>query len=248
MSARSEKQHGFQQQENNSKMKAVDRFGNKKRQLVQCTAVVLLICSGLLLSRNTRGESITVLRADTTALSEWKQREFDGRTLYETIQMHGKSALRARSNGTASAFYREIEIDLETFPFMTWSWNVESAPENPLEREKRGDDYAARVYVVVKTGPFPWQLLALNYVWSMHDNAKASWPSPYSDKVVMIPVMRGKAGFGRWHTHQVNLKGDLEAVFGEAFSMIQGVAIMTDMDNTGKTATAYYGDIVFSSD
>jgi len=35
--------------------------------------------------------------------------------------------------------------------------------------------------------------------------------------------------------------------FGTEPLKISGVAIMTDTDNTGESATAYYGDIVFKT-
>ena len=43
-----------------------------------------------------------------------------------------------------------------------------------------------------------------------------------------------------------NVYDDYKRAFGEEPPIVNGVAIMTDTDDTGETATAYYGDIVFT--
>ncbi|MES9927398.1 MAG: DUF3047 domain-containing protein, partial [Candidatus Thiodiazotropha sp. 6PDIVS] len=45
-----------------------------------------------------------------------------------------------------------------------------------------------------------------------------------------------------------DIKQDFKTFFGEDVTEIDVVAIMTDTDNTDSTATAWYGDIYFSSD
>jgi len=49
----------------------------------------------------------------------------------------------------------------------------------------------------------------------------------------------------QWVTEERNLYEDYKKAFGLEPPMISGVAIMTDTDNTGDSATAFYGDIVF---
>ena len=115
-----------------------------------------------------------------------------------------------------------------------------------LENLKSGDDFAARVYIVVKAGIFPWQTKALNYVWSMNEIKDVFWSSPYTANVMMKAVNSGKGSMGQWHQHKVNVLEDLRSAFGKDFDKIDGVAIMTDIDNSGKSATAYYGGISFS--
>jgi len=206
----------------------------------------------LLLAGTTCGEAgetvVPVLRLDQQTLAKWEIKEFKGITVYEPLLEDGRAALRAVSRGTASAFYREMEVDLQKYPYLSWSWKVVEAPPNPIETEKRGDDFAARVYVVVKTGPFPWQVIAFNYVWSMGDTDIGKWVSPYTEKMKMKALNRGSGDFGNWITHRVNVAADLQAAFGTGATKISGVAVMTDMDNTGGSATAYYGEISFSAD
>jgi hypothetical protein len=48
-----------------------------------------------------------------------------------------------------------------------------------------------------------------------------------------------------WVDEERNIYEDYKKAFGEEPPMINGVAIMSDTDNTKEQATAYYGDIVF---
>ena len=49
-------------------------------------------------------------------------------------------------------------------------------------------------------------------------------------------------------TERRNVRADFRELFGESVRYVDAVAIMTDTDNTGGTAVAYYGDITFSSE
>jgi hypothetical protein len=48
-------------------------------------------------------------------------------------------------------------------------------------------------------------------------------------------------------TEERNLYQDYKHAFGEEPPMISGVAVVTDTDNTGESAVAYYGDILFKT-
>jgi hypothetical protein len=70
-------------------------------------------------------------------------------------------------------------------------------------------------------------------------------PNPYTDRVKMIVVESGEIKLNQWLNEERNVYEDYKKAFGEEPSMISGIAIMTDTDNTGESATAYYGDILF---
>ena len=101
--------------------------------------------------------------------------------------------------------------------------------------------------MVVKEGLFPWQTKALNYVWSNREEDRAYWPNPFTDKAVMIPVRSGSKGLGQWHSERVNVAEDYYRIFNKRISEAHGVAIMSDADNAGSSAVAYYGEIIFSN-
>ena len=71
-------------------------------------------------------------------------------------------------------------------------------------------------------------------------------PNPYTDRVKMIVIESGSDQAQQWLSEKRNILQDYRDIFGEDPPHISGVAIMTDSDNTGEAATAWYGDIVFS--
>ncbi len=181
------------------------------------------------------------------SLRGWERRDFAGETRYTLADIDGRRALRADSVAAASALYRRQRVDLQVTPFLNWSWRVEALVEGADPLTKAGDDYAARVYVVVRRGLFPWQTRALNYVWAgSNAPALSQWPNPFTEHAVMIPLRRGDDGLGRWQQQRVNVAEDYYRAFGERIRYIDGVALMTDTDNGGGQARAYYGELYFS--
>ena len=179
-------------------------------------------------------------------LDGWGVRSFVGETSYQLVEQQGRPVLKAQSLGTASALYKEIKVDLRQTPYLNWSWRIENIYSIKDQRVKAGDDFAARIYVVFKTGIFPWNTRALNYVWSNYAVDAAQWPNPFTDKAIMIPLRAGVSQTGQWHRERVNIREDYLRVFKEPIDSIDGIAIMTDGDNSGGAATAYYGTISFS--
>ncbi|MFN2355359.1 MAG: DUF3047 domain-containing protein [Desulfopila sp.] len=182
-------------------------------------------------------------------LSQWQQKEFEGTTSYTFTRDDAKKwVLKAHSDGSASGLAREIEVDLSTTPYLTWTWKVEKLPEVEDERTKEGDDYPARIYVIFSTGPWFWDTRALNYVWSTAMPVGASWPNAFTSKARMMAVQSGDDQLGGWVTEKRNVREDIATLFGIQVDTIEGIALMTDADNSSTEAVAYYGEIYFSAD
>lgn len=178
---------------------------------------------------------------------QWQPQVFAQETHYRIVSSERGPVLKAVANQSASGLYRRIQVDVEQTPFLNWSWKVDNIYAISNQQIKAGDDYPARVYVVIKTGIFPWQTRAINYVWSSKADTPAYWPNPFTANAVMIPLRFAEQGLGQWQVERVNIKADYRRVFGEELSSIQGVAIMSDADNAGGQAVAYYGPIYFSA-
>lgn len=175
----------------------------------------------------------------------WQRRDFEGRTEY-TAGAGEVAHVRAVADGGASALYREIEIDLEATPYLQWSWRVEQLPAIEAgETKKDGDDYGARVYVV-REGLFgKLTAEALNYAWSQRQPVGSLWPNAFTGRTMMWSVEQGDERVGEWLTYTRNVRADWRKAFGEDIRRIDGVAIMTDADNSGSRAEARYGTIRF---
>ena len=181
-------------------------------------------------------------------ITTWQEKSFVGNTQYEISDTdHGK-VLKAMTEGKASGLFKEVKVDLERTPYLNWSWQVQNIYSGNDERSKTGDDYPARIYVVVSGGVFFWKTRAVNYVWSSHQPAGVQWPNAYTDNARMLAVRSGDRQVGEWLTEKRNVREDFQALFGKDISKIDAIAVMVDGDNTGQSATARFGDIYFSAE
>jgi len=180
-------------------------------------------------------------------LSPWKEKVFKGHTLYTLKTTENGTVLHADSQGTASAFYNDIRIDLDKTPCLNWSWQIDHALDGLVETTKSGDDFAARIYVVVSGGLAFWNTRALNYVWSGSQPVGSSWPNAFTEKSFNVVVQSGPNKTGQWVHYSRNVRADFLSIMGQEFHSIDGIAIMTDTDNSSRSATANFGDIHFSS-
>jgi Protein of unknown function (DUF3047) len=184
-----------------------------------------------------------------SSLTGWKVKEFNGETKYSFINVDRTTVLKAESNAAASGLFYEKKIDLELTPVMNWRWRVELPLTKLNEQEKSGDDFAARVYVVVSGGLVFWNTKAINYVWANTTPKGKTWPNPFAgDHAMMVAVRSSDDKVGMWYTEKRNIRDDFKKLKGEDVRFIDAVALMTDTDNSSGKAVATYGDIYFTAD
>ncbi len=199
--------------------------------------------------------------------SDWEPLTFpkiSKHTEYTLVAEDGQTVVKAVSRGGASGLIRRINIDPEAWPVLSWRWKVSNIYKAGDVTRKEGDDYPARIYVTFRYDPdesgffeklryetakalygdYP-PAAAINYIWASSAPVETPVPNPYSDRAMMIAVESGGQAAGRWVSERRNILEDFRRVFGKSPPPISGVAIMTDSDNTGESATAWYGDIVF---
>ena len=207
-----------------------------------------LLCSLMLLTLSLRAETIALSDFAAEGLSGWSEKSFYGQTLYPVIEHSGDKVLSAESNNSASALYKKIRIDLDKTPYLNWSWLVVKHLGDINERQKDGDDYPARVYVVVSSGIFFWKTRAINYVWSNNQPEGSIWPNAYTNNTRMIALESGSHFLGQWRTEKRNISDDLRQQFGEGLRYIDGIVVMSDTDNSHGQALSYYRNLFFSSE
>lgn len=184
-------------------------------------------------------------------------------TTYSLVRDGEQIVVKAASQASSSGLTREVQIDPKEYPIIQWHWKVSNILKAGDVKKKAGDDYPARIYVTFQYdgtkvglldkakyeaakliyGRYP-PLGAINYIWESGAPVGTAVPNPFTDRVHMIVVESGPSKLNTWVTEERNIYDDYKRVFGEEPPMISGVAIMTDTDNTGESATAYYGDIV----
>jgi hypothetical protein len=174
----------------------------------------------------------------------WEKKIFKGETVYRAALEEGRHAVKAESRSTASALIYRVSLDPVAHPKLSWSWKIVRTIGKGDERTKAGDDYAARVYVVFPSTLF-WRTRAVNYIWANRLPRGAFLPNAYTGNAVMVAVESGDGNAGRWIDEERDLVGDYRRAFGEDPPEIGAVGIMTDTDNTGEEAVAWYGAIRF---
>ena len=182
------------------------------------------------------------------SIDGWKNKSFSGSTDYHIIQLDKLMVLKAESHSGASGLFKEQRIDLLKTPYLNWRWRIDRRLENLDEQSKLGDDYSARVYVVVSGGWAFWKTRAINYVWAGNTAKGTIWPNAFAgDSAMMLAIRSSDDKTHTWYQEKRNIMQDLKEQFDTDIRYIDAVAIMTDTDNANGHATAYYGDIYFSA-
>lgn len=208
-----------------------------------CIATCIFSVTQTLYADEHTCRSYLLLDLEARGISDWKNKSFAGNTRYQIISEDGNKILKAVSNDAASALYIDMKIDLLKYPFLEWQWKAEQRVHQLDEKTKTGDDYAARVYVVARTGLFPWQVKAINYVWSFDSPKGDFWQNPFTQRAIMVSMRSAVHRTGDWQRERVDIRADFKRYFGLDINRIDGVAIMTDSDNSHSQSIAYYSDI-----
>ena len=181
--------------------------------------------------------------------SGWKVREIVGTTDYSLTSVDGKQVLAADSQQTASAYYKKIKVDLNKTPILNWSWRKQQSIDPGNELDKKGDDFAARIFVVKSGGLFLWKTRTVYYVWSFQNKKNTTWNNPFvGNKSKMMALRDGSDPEKIWFSERRNVAKDFIQLHGIEAQKIDGVAIMTDSDSSRLSASALYGDIYFSAE
>ncbi|MGY4025597.1 DUF3047 domain-containing protein [Aeromonas rivuli] len=205
----------------------------------------LILCT---LSATAGAASLIVENGLPSPLIGWPEKSFQGHTRYSDVEEAGGIVLRAEADGSASGKFLDHTIDLNKTPILSWRWKVATVADGHAdERSKAGDDYPARLYLVVKRGLFGLSSKAINYVWSAHQPLGSHWPNAFTEQAIMLSVESGPAHAGQWVSYRRDVRADLARLLGEPIDQIDSIAIMTDSDNGGGLAQAWYGDIRFSA-
>lgn len=177
-------------------------------------------------------------------LTGWTEQTFRGRapTGYRAVPDAGVQVLEADCRSSASGWIWKEKVDLRSTPVLRWRWKAANGYPGIREREKAGDDFPARVYVVVDGGWAVWRTRTLAYVWASAAAQGADWPSPYTSQAHVVAL---RAGAGAWQEERRDVRADFKRYFGLELEAVDGVAVMTDCDDAGGAARAWYGDLRF---
>ena len=202
--------------------------------------------------------SLTTLYAEDTKVFEFTDKELseltvrkvrgaDNKTAYSVGSDENGNYLKAIADNAASGLGKEIKIDLNKTPFINITWKIEKDIPGIDETAKKGHDFAARVFVIKKTGATALSNRAINYVFSSNQDVGSNSPSPYTKRSVDNVLATTKTNLYEWVTAKANVKEDFKKFHNLDVNELDGIAIMSDTDNSKKKSITYYQNIYFSS-
>ena len=177
-----------------------------------------------------------------------KVRGAENKTIYTIGSNENGNFLKAVADNAASGLGKEVKIDLNKTPFINITWKIEKDLPGIKENTKKGHDFAARVFAVKKTGATPLSNRAINYVFSSNNEIGFNSPSPYTKKSIDNVLASTKNNLNEWVTVKANVKEDFKRFHNLNVDELDGLAIMSDTDNSKMKAIAYYQNIYFSKD
>ena len=209
------------------------------------TLSTLLISFNILLA-----DELNVFDFTDKELSELQVRKVrgaDNKTIYSVGSNENGNFLKSVADNAASGLGKEIKIDLNRTPFINITWKVEKDLSGIKENTKKGHDFAARVFVIKKTGATPLSNRAINYVFSSNNEVGTNYPSPYTKKSIDNVLASTKNNLDEWITVKANVKEDFKRLHDLDVDELDGLAIMSDTDNSKMKSIAYFQNIYFSS-
>ena len=196
-------------------------------------------------------QNIEVFKFTAEELSNLKVRKVRGAknmTEYSILADDGANILKAEVENGGSGLGKEAPIDLNHTPFLNITWKVEKGLPGIDEKSKKGHDFAARFFVVKKTGMTPLSNKAINYVFSSNSSIGENWPSPYTKSSIDYVLSSIDKNKNEWVTVKTNVKEDYKRFHNLNVDILDGVAIMVDTDQSKSQAISYYKNIYFSSE
>lgn len=175
--------------------------------------------------------------------ARWKARDAEtAKRVYTVASENGEHFLKAVAQGQAAQIGVPIKVNADEYPVLSWRWRIDEVPTGSDEREKATNDSAAGVYVVFK-GPFGGLVpRAIKYVWSARAPRGATFASPGYSTAQIVVLESGSDAVGQWRAETVNFAADYRRLFNADPPEVQGIAVLTDADDTGSRAAADYGD------
>tara|TARA_B100000787_G_scaffold153661_1_gene128006 strand:+ start:516 stop:1160 length:645 start_codon:yes stop_codon:yes gene_type:complete len=207
---------------------------------------LIILFASFILSNIAIAEKFTIFDFTEDEFKTLQVKKVKGVTTWTLGSNKNGNYIKAEAEGKGSGLGKEVKIDLSKTPFINITWKVEKDLSGIVENSKKGHDYAARVFVIKKTGSTPLSNRAINYVFSSNNDVGKNWPSPYTKKSIDYVLSSTKNDFNTWVTVKANVKEDFMRLLGLEISDISGIAIMTDTDNSKLKAISYYQDIYFS--
>ena len=224
----------------------VDLLISLNMKVIAKILIIIIIISGPSFADKVNIFEFT--EAELSELEVRKVRGADSKTEYSVGSNNNGNFLKAVADNSASGLGKKVKIDLNKTPIINITWKVEKDLAGIKENTKKGHDFAARVFVIKKTGATPLSNRAINYVFSSNNKVGFNSPSPYTKKSIDNVLATTEENLNKWVTVKANVKEDFKRFHNLDVDQLDGLAIMSDTDNSKMKSVTYYQNIYFSAD
>lgn len=234
--------------------------------------LVVAAVGGLSACASRPGSEPLVQRPPTGAWSSqcipaWQPHLLPGKraTRYDVGSDAGKAVVWARANASASMLRYPVHVEPAALGTLRFSWRVAALIAAADVRQRDTEDSPVRVVLAFDgdhellsakdlslfelahtvTGERP-PYATLMYVWDNRAPLDSVVINPRSGRIRKIVVESGPGHLQQWREHERDIVADYRRAFGEAPGALIGVGLMTDADNTGSSAVAWYGAVCLS--
>lgn len=177
------------------------------------------------------------------------------------VEQDGRQVLHIEADAAAGGVLHPLDLAGDQQWQLSWQWRTERELDKARFATRKGDDYAARVYVLLdyplENLPFVTRqklrlartffdpdlpAATLSYVWDNREPPGSHARSAYTETVEMRVLRGPEAPLGQWLTENRDLRADAIAAFGSAPRRILGVVFAADSDNTGERVESYFAE------
>ena len=194
----------------------------------------------------------------------WILSRFKRPTAYRLVNEQGRTVVSARAESSASGLIHPLKLDPHSYPQLHWHWKVDQLIQKADNTQKHLEDSPVRLVVSfggdidsleirdrmffdnvrLLTGQqMPYATLM--YIWENRAPLETVIDNRHTSRIKMIVAESGRERLGQWQEVTRNVVEDYKRAFGKYPGPITSIGIMTDTDNTGDNAHAWYGDIEF---
>ncbi len=235
---------------------------------MRLSALIILLSSLLTSAMSMAEVSVGRFQAGMAAVSDpWQLVRLEkhvAATRFRTVVWDGVTAIEAQAEASMALLARPIEINLSATPILCWRWRIDQVVKAADMSQRRGDDYAARVYLAFSLpadaisfgGKASLALArafygdkvpdaAINYVWDNRHPVGTRMPNAYTDRAHMIVRRSGNQHAGVWVNERVHVAQDVAQSFATEGARLSLLAIASDTDNTGERTRAGFADLHF---
>ncbi|MEO8325669.1 MAG: DUF3047 domain-containing protein [Nitrospirota bacterium] len=227
---------------------------NSSTFLLMVVSVVSLVVFGMLTMTLGATTSIPSLYEPTsgsrlqTLPHEWSMKVWEGIGQVQVVQENHRKVLRLETEQGCISLFRSLTVNLQANPVVSWEWNVLTLPTGGVSSESTRGDHGAALYLVFSSREVPSRKTILGYIW---DNARPVGTilvRPNDPSVQYVVVRSGPAQLGTWLTEERNVLADYRSIYGEEPSILEGMSLVVDSDQTGSKSASLFGPITFHSE